>query len=58
VIASARRPRCFGTAWDPEPDAKVIYDSNKSSWMERSIFEKWITAFNEEMKAMAKTVWL
>ena len=57
VIGSAKRPRCFGT-WDPERDAKVVYDSNKSSWMERSIFERWITDFNEEMKGMGKTAWL
>jgi hypothetical protein len=26
--------------------------------MERGIFEKWIIAFNEEMKGMGKTAWL
>ena len=38
IIGSAKRPRCFPSGWEPRRDAKVWYTSNKSAWMERTIF--------------------
>ena len=38
IIGSAKRPRCFPSGWDPRRDEKVWYTSNKSAWMERTIF--------------------
>ena len=32
IIGSAARPRCFNM-WQPEHDGKVLYASNKSSWV-------------------------
>jgi hypothetical protein len=36
----------------------VWYTSNKSAWMERSIFSEYMTFFNNEIKSKSKTGWL
>ena len=36
----------------------VWYTSNKSAWMERSIFSEYMTFFNKEIKSRSKTGWL
>jgi hypothetical protein len=39
-------------------DGKVLYASNKHSWMTSTEFVTWITYFNSEMKKLKKTGWL
>ena len=58
IIGSAKRPRCFPSGWEPRRDAKVWYTSNKSAWMERTIFAEYMSFFNDEMKNRGKTGWL
>ncbi len=43
------KPR-YLSSW--ERDGKVLYSSNKASWMNGKELVKWITAFDEEMAAM------
>ena len=57
IIGSAAKPQCFSN-WDPLRDANVVYESNKSSWMDRNKFTRWINDFNNEMKSRGKTGWL
>ena len=55
IIGSAAKPR-YLSSW--ERDGKVLYSSNKTSWMNGKEFVKWITAFDKEMASMKKTGWL
>jgi hypothetical protein len=57
IIGSAAWPRCFNM-WQPERDGKVLYASNKSSWMTSEEFVRWINYFNEEMKELRKKGWI
>lgn len=53
-IGNAERPRCFGEKYDSLRDSKVMYDSNKTSWMDSQIFIKWMLEFDAEMKRIGK----
>ena len=57
VIGSAAKPRCFSN-WNPLRDTNVLYESNKSSWMDRTKFNKYMQMFNSEAQSRGKTAWL
>jgi hypothetical protein len=49
IIGTAKQPRCFGKTWKPAY-AHIIYEYNKSAWMDGEIFARWIIAFNNKQK--------
>jgi hypothetical protein len=58
IIRHAARPQCFGKVYDQLRDDKVIYEYNKTSWMDCKAFITWMTRLNDEMLNMGKKGWL
>ncbi|XP_041349240.1 tigger transposable element-derived protein 6-like [Gigantopelta aegis] len=54
VIAKARRPRCFGTDFNPE--VYVRYKHNKRAWMTSELFCDWLRAFDRQTKSRGRHV--
>lgn len=55
IIGNAKRPRCFGKL-DVEKQFKIIWRSNKKSWMTALIFEEVLKTFNRKMKLEKRKV--
>ena len=53
VIGKFKTPRCLRDVKPP-----VDYDYNKSAWMTKAAFNKWLRIFNQRMKARNKSVLL
>jgi hypothetical protein len=65
VIGKAARPTAFGPkkgGWEPS-SVHVQYTSNKTAWMNATVFTEWIKKFNRRMRTKfgegsTKKAWL
>lgn len=56
VIGKSKQPRCFSKI-KPET-LPVMYCNNKKAWMNSSLFESWLSKFNNRMKRQNRHVLL